>query len=180
MTEPSRVSRIRRHKAVRPLIRFAAQAGFTVIFHERTLDWAYGYIDFAARKIGVYVADMAGVDRPLGDVVFTLAHEIRHLEHTQLGLYAAYYDDSQGHLGGKAFICGIAAERNCDRYARTYLEKYNLIGSKRLIERSYPSWRVEYRCLYGSVKAYRDIVEYTFENSPSSQSLIELAKQVSP
>lgn len=147
--------RLRRSEAVRSLLEYAFEHGFTVLLLDRREDWAHGWIELESKRIGINLRDPHGRFRSFGDIVFTLAHEIRHLEHLVEGRFGAYYHWPQR----AAFLCGVAAERDCDRAARKYVRKYKLQCSPELANRIYPSWRIDPRCLGGGTLIRRTLVE---------------------
>jgi hypothetical protein len=136
---------IRKQKSVKPLLSYLRGQGYSVSFNDDPQgDWAYGWHSRATKQICVYLRKSNGQFWSLPDIVFVLAHEARHTEHIELGLFRKYYDSRRRYRAPELFLMALNAERNCDLSARKYLDKAlaSSIHKSSLYSRKYPAWRV--------------------------------------
>ena len=135
---------IRKQQVVKPLLAYLRKQGYRVSFKDNPKgDWAFGWHNRASKTVCVYLRTPKGHFRSLADIVFVLAHEARHTEHIELGLFPKYYDRRRSKSAPHLLLMALAAERNCDLSARKYVDKV-MPGEPRseLYNRKYPTWRV--------------------------------------
>jgi hypothetical protein len=99
----------------------------------------------------------------MDDITFLLAHEFRHAEHRELGLFKQYYS-SRDEYRPDLFKIGLAAERDCDAYAKKYVNQANPKNKSILKHRLYPGWRVCPFVLPEKILTERLKIEFFFRN----------------
>lgn len=129
---------IRKHPAIKELLAEAKRLGVKVTWGKKR-DWYLGLHDIRKNKIGVQLCDPFGTPFDIEDIVFIMAHEIRHCQHVEQKLYSEYYRKKQD----GSWQIGLWAERNCDVFAAKFCKKHNL--NSYLCGRKYPGWKVTLR-----------------------------------
>lgn len=158
---------IRAIPAVKELLAQARSLGWTVKFkgHRPTRAlFAYGYVTQMTDTghIVVFASDADGGPSSLSTILFVLAHEIRHMQHIRDGLYAEYYETPPTKekksvrlvqaRRGQLLLVGLAAERDCDQFARNWLKSNKLPVTTGLMRRRYPVWKVSFDCVPTNVR----------------------------
>ena len=158
-----RISDLKENPILVSLLEDANKANFQVSFPVRCSEegeerLVLGYFNRKDREIKVFRthkrhnADLMPSSIP--DIIFVLAHELRHIQHVQQGLFDTYYEfkitlENMGHY----LETGLAAERDCDDYGRKVLRANDL--KSRHTQRSYPLSKVAYAVVL-QAKGYLD------------------------
>lgn len=142
---------IMKNKGARAIAKHLAKRGWNLKFAQRRRDYyAHGLCEHddtgANGTITVYLLAPDGGPVSLGSILFILAHEYRHFLHQKLGLFKSYYTRSELD-GPKAYrshylLAGLAAERDCDKYAVVWLKEHAPGLTSGLSRRDYPIWKV--------------------------------------
>ena len=129
------VKEVREHPVIRVLLKEARRLRMRVSFAKKR-NWSLGSHDMKKRKLTVQLCDPIGTPFEIEDVIFILAHEVRHEQHVDEGIYRAYYRMKKS----CTWQMGLAAERDCDKFATEFCKKNNTISY--LCGRKYPGWKV--------------------------------------
>lgn len=87
--------------------------------------------------ITIYLRNISGDFLNVANVVYTLAHEIRHIQHVEFGLYRSYYK-TDGEYRPECFLTALAAERDCDRFAAKWLASHYSRRKDSILIEDYP------------------------------------------
>lgn len=148
-----------------PLLRPAAQELWGLGYSIRIIDNcekigtedAIGAFDSDEKQV-IIVRTHKDRKLTVGDMAFVLAHELRHAQHFELGLYKNYYhrESIMRYKDLPSFVgVGYRAELDCDQYAREYLRKFG--GKSRFSHRKYPKRKV---AMYVTYKRFLSFREY--------------------
>lgn len=132
-TKQLSVKEIRAHAIIKELLREAKRLDAKVTFDKKRT-WCLG--THSEDGIVVQLCDPFGTPFEIEDIVFILAHEIRHAQHVEQKLFKPYYKNKKK----CSWQTGLAAERDCDRFATNFCKKHNL--NSYLCQREYPGWKV--------------------------------------
>lgn len=104
----------------------------------------------------LYVAKKAGgKDVSIGNQLFVLAHEIRHMIHVEKKLYKSYYFDRSERAYEPCIVAvGMRAELDCDKWARNMIKAFGVKGT--LSHRRYSKWKVSG---YSGYQMYKTLAE---------------------
>ena len=109
-----------------------------VITRESGQKMAYGYILPKEGIIGVGRIKPNGKKMSEEDIIFVLAHELRHAIHKMDDLFISYYDRRYG-VPSPSY--GLLAETDCDDFAKNYLRERG-IGRSSFCSRKYSTKKV--------------------------------------
>lgn len=124
--------------SISSLCKYISSKGYTLKVFSFIEEGCFGYFDMTKREIGIVLFDYKE-RRPLSlaELCFYLAHESRHLSHSILGKFSAYYNyefkvalenGSWDPFNEHDFamlpnpIVGFAAESDCDAWAEEYVK----------------------------------------------------------
>lgn len=126
------------HAEVKKLISYIKEQGFVLVIAGERPIGSGGYFDLTEKEILVYSRDENGNYLSDAEFSFHLAHEVRHLQHYSLGIFASYYnysyksliennrwdplnDDHWAQIPSQKE--SLAAENDCDQWAVRFLKE---------------------------------------------------------
>ena len=158
MTKHSFDKKMLKNPLVRQMVKEIKDSGYKFSFCPSWKDIgiceALGSFDSFNKEVLCTRYSTDGKLRTLGEVVFILAHEIRHIQHKELNLYKKYYaSELPGSLDEARRIVetGIKAERDCDRYAKFRIKDFGVYTS--LVHRTYSPKKVGFYSEYKYLKS---------------------------
>ena len=158
---------------------------FEIVFAERTHSWGFGYFCPQTEEseenhkfdyIQVNLRRPDGKFWGIADVAFITAHEIRHAMHYRdsetFNDFRVYYERMNvmkvSELLGIPELrpyyqrIGLAAERDCDEFAKDYIDKHFPDYPSLLRNRVYPEWRVRPDFTIDEVRYQRELVDLMY------------------
>lgn len=126
--------------------------------------WAFGYFNEEEKVVTVFMRSPDGRFRSHADIAFILAHELRHIQHFEQGLYREYYIEREERVP-ELMLVAIRAERDCDRYARERVALAFPTNECTLFNRTYPSWRVHPNYQPDGPRYYRWLMDQHFQTN---------------
>jgi hypothetical protein len=119
-------------KALEDLVVMAMKSGFDVDFRDIPENTVVGLFHQKDKRITVDIGPKAGLE----DILFITAHEVRHMQHYQEGIYRDYYRDEHedsidwfnktdklpiSYVPPNPCV-GIRAEADCNKWAKAFMK----------------------------------------------------------
>jgi len=166
------------------LVDYALEKGFIITFKETDI-YGLGIFDQNEKIITICLRTPCGKFRSFDDLLFTLAHEVRHLQHLKEDKfkdYKFYYsvDNFPEKVTNEIMNKAHEVELDCDNFARKYVIKKGYTNGQ-MLRRVYPKLRVSSNFLTEELKEKKkQIIINKIINKLSNKKNIFTNKKKSP